>query len=75
MWRWQKRLTLLGDERGVDVKLHALIQTELLDARTAIKGTLHTPDVDSVGAAQQPADVALLNISILLNSFKFHGQS
>ena len=39
---------MLRNESSVDVELHALIQAELFDARTAIKYTLHTPYVNSV---------------------------
>ena len=55
----------------MDVKLHALIQAEPFDARTAIKYTLHTPDINSVRVAEQPADAATLYILLLLDLLGF----
>ena len=62
---------MLRNESSVDVELHALIQAELFDARTAIKYTLHTPDVNSVRVAEQPADAATLYILLLLDLLGF----
>ena len=55
----------------MDVKFHTLIQAKLLDAWTAIKYTLHTPDVNSVRVAEQPADAARLYILLLLDLLGF----
>ena len=55
----------------MDVELHALIQAKLFDARTAIKYTLHTPNVNSVRVTQQPAYTATLSALLLLDLMGF----
>ena len=51
----QARLsTVLPSEAGVHVKVHAVVQAQLLDGRAAKEAALHALDVHSLRGVQQP---------------------